>query len=936
MSRILSTLLFYHTIVGLCLILIQGESLAFQASTGGMPGIATQRKIINLGRNLKPKLNTRIPATEPEAVHPPLKRSNPTSESNGNGIAPSPNKLVPVPFAGEPPTLISNFSALGDDGTSIPPDTHGAVGPNHLMVVLNTEVRIQDRNGANINTVTLDTFWSGFFNSRTFDPKVLYDHMAGRWMVTAMADPAASTSSVLIGVSQTSDPTGNWNIYRIDADAANIFWADYPSIGYNKDWIVVQVNMFSISGSNFNGSQIYAFNKADLYAAGIGLFTLFEDEAGFTQTPAITYDDTLTTMYLVEQWVPDEDYNHVNKLRMSTIVGPVGSETYTPGTAIPAITEVWDDETAQNNFAPQLGSSLKIMTNDARLQNAVFRNGSLWTVHTIFLPPGTLETRSAIQWWQLDPAGAILQRGRLDDPTGTLFYAFPSIAVNKNNAVLIGYSSFSVNQYASANFAFRNGDDPINTLQENTILKSGEAIYFKTFGANRNRWGDYSNTVVDPTNDTSMWTIQQYAATPLGGSDQWGTWWGHIAPPLVAPNLAVDILSLDYSGVEIEVAAHKEITIKNTGSASLTISNITHTIDVYTVDPTSAVLSPGDSAALTVSFFSSVTGTFLDTLQIASDDPDEPVVVIPLLAAAIRRTDLNGDGAVSVLDIILLVRQIIGKSTPPSNGTASFFTADANNDGILNILDVVNVVNRILGISPKQLSVVTSDPVRISLDMGSRNESGIRLMPITVQTDQPLAALHLSISYNATGMNGGTPYLAGLIDHMVMMVHREDDVLEVVIYSLDGSAIPAGKHTIAFLPVYLDHDIFRQMEIHISRVTAVDRIARSVPVEIITTSTLVQDDPHSFALAPNRPNPFNPATQISYEVPVKTHITITIYNLLGQEIATLVEAMHIPGLYSAVWSGKNQHGHQVASGIYLYRMNTETGFTTTKRMTLLR
>ncbi|HCQ02290.1 MAG TPA: hypothetical protein DIT99_17125, partial [Candidatus Latescibacteria bacterium] len=84
-----------------------------------------------------------------------------------------------------------------------------------------------------------------------------------------------------------------------------------------------------------------------------------------------------------------EDYNHVNKLRISTIVGPVGSETYTPGTAIPAITEVWDDETAQNNFAPQLGSSLKIMTNDARLQNAVFRNGSLWTVHTIFLPPGT-------------------------------------------------------------------------------------------------------------------------------------------------------------------------------------------------------------------------------------------------------------------------------------------------------------------------------------------------------------------------------------------------------------------------------------------------------------------------------------------------------------------------------------------------------------------
>jgi hypothetical protein len=62
-------------------------------------------------------------------------------------------------------------------------------------------------------------------------------------------------------------------------------------------------------------------------------------------------------------------------------------------------------------------------------------------------------------------------------------------------------------------------------------FKAGEATYFKTFSGSRNRWGDYSNTVVDPANDTDFWTIQEYAATPPGdGFDRWGTWWAKVVP----------------------------------------------------------------------------------------------------------------------------------------------------------------------------------------------------------------------------------------------------------------------------------------------------------------------------------------------------------------------------------------------------------------------
>jgi hypothetical protein len=119
-----------------------------------------------------------------------------------------------------------------------------------------------------------------------------------------------------------------------------------------------------------------------------------------------------------------------------------------------------------------------------------------------------------------------MQFGRIDDGVPPVtFYAYPSIAVNRNNDVLIGYSRFSSSQFASANYAYRAGTDPVNTLQPDVVLKAGEASYNKTFGGPSNRWGDYSNTQVDPIDDKALWTIQEYAASP---ANTWGTWWGRL------------------------------------------------------------------------------------------------------------------------------------------------------------------------------------------------------------------------------------------------------------------------------------------------------------------------------------------------------------------------------------------------------------------------
>jgi hypothetical protein len=117
------------------------------------------------------------------------------------------------------------------------------------------------------------------------------------------------------------------------------------------------------------------------------------------------------------------------------------------------------------------------------------------------------------------------------------FYAFPSIAVNKYNDVLIGYSRFSSNQYASANYSFRPFYAGNNTTWNDAVLKAGEGQYIKFNQAEQqNRWGDYSAAVVDPVNDSDLWTIQEYAGPYVGSltnfSGRWSTWWGKIGVPV--------------------------------------------------------------------------------------------------------------------------------------------------------------------------------------------------------------------------------------------------------------------------------------------------------------------------------------------------------------------------------------------------------------------
>jgi hypothetical protein len=424
-----------------------------------------------------------------------------------------------------------------------PPDTHGAVGTNHVITMLNTQVRLLSRTGTVLNTIRLIDFWTGTnigSFTHVFDPRIVYDPYNNRWIASAGVDYNSASAGILIGVSRSSSPTNfgdaGWNLRRVKADSSSTRYSDFPMLGFNKNWIVVSANMFFNADNAFDRSHIYVFNKTNLYAGNFSNPTLLVDTdslTAFSKFPAVTYDNSLTTLYIIQ----NIKGNSQNKgyIRLQGITGAINSPALdnTIGKFI-TVDSTWDDREPNDggDFAPQLGlSSVKVQNNDSRIGNVVYRNGSLWFAHTVFLPTGN-PTHSAIQWWQLDPAGGLNQFGRIEGTTGTEYYAYPSIAVNQFDDVLIGFSRFSSSQYVSANYAFRAFTDVPNTMQTDRVLKAGEDSYWKVFPDTRNRWGDYSATCVDPVNDNDFWTVQEYSRPHVGslvdGSGRWAVWWGNI------------------------------------------------------------------------------------------------------------------------------------------------------------------------------------------------------------------------------------------------------------------------------------------------------------------------------------------------------------------------------------------------------------------------
>jgi hypothetical protein len=424
---------------------------------------------------------TEIEEIEAPQLPPPMNKGVPI-HTNATGRV----KALSTPSFGTgiSPPPVKTFKAEFLSSTSIPPDTMGAVGTTHVVTVTNDRMRIQTRDGIEVSRMTLTTFWAGVTIKgaaiSAFDPKVFFDRFNNRFILVSSGNGTSINSGAMFAVSATADPTGTWYRWSVAADPASTGvpggsgnWIDYPTVGHNKNWIVVNENVFkytcnttTCSSSGYWGQQIYVLDKQAAYNNTLGSsINLFAGDftntclpsatqetelaCGFTMAPAITEDNTTNTEYMVEDWD-----STAGQLRLSKITGTPSAPLLTVGTQFPQSTESWRFDAARigtaNNcggtcsggYAPQrqqsanLPSSQRVMTNDSRVQNAVLRGGTLWCAHTVMLAAASqaagttiggagnpVDNHSGIQWWAIDPtnesgtSAAPIQRGRIHDAT---------------------------------------------------------------------------------------------------------------------------------------------------------------------------------------------------------------------------------------------------------------------------------------------------------------------------------------------------------------------------------------------------------------------------------------------------------------------------------------------------------------------------------------
>lgn len=200
------------------------------------------------------------------------------------------------------------------------------------MTALNTQILIQTKQGGNTTVNSLVGFWNGLGgHNDIFDPKITYDPYDKRWIFVCCATRRAAGSALLLAVSETSDPTGGWTTYTIDADPADLYWFDYPSLGFNRNWITVGGYMFDMPGlRNTPRSRVWVINKSTIYSGTPNITVSFFDRTDVVHiSPAITYSPTENTQWLVTR--SSSNTSNSGFYRLYSITGTQGAPVFNVG-----------------------------------------------------------------------------------------------------------------------------------------------------------------------------------------------------------------------------------------------------------------------------------------------------------------------------------------------------------------------------------------------------------------------------------------------------------------------------------------------------------------------------------------------------------------------------------------------------------------------------
>ncbi|HET7225088.1 MAG TPA: hypothetical protein VFK69_05170 [Candidatus Eisenbacteria bacterium] len=443
----------------------------------------------------------------------------------------------------------------------IPPDVGGAVGPDKVMEGFNNNYRVRDKaTGTTLTTVGTATFWNPVITDKTqlidlTDPRTTYDPVNNRWIVAMQT--FVTSGQVLIGVSQTSDPTGNWNLYAFgNLAGGSPYQIDFPILGFNKNWITVTINRYSSGGAFSRGIAVVASYPA-ARAGTLSSATVFTQASGthFCTSPCVTISATEDTLFLVTH-LSSASGTYTVDIITGTPSAPVytaasvaqtrpgGGWAQPGGNLLPQSAPVSGTSVCGSTPCPIEAQDSQVRSAPMYRVDSTTGHGYIYYAQTIGLPASGM-THTSVQWTKLTPAvtSAFADGGRIDDPTATAsnggkWYAYTHVAANSQGDIIVGYSQFSSAQHPSTGYSWHDHTDGAGTMRDPLIYKAGEDYYHKDFGTGRNRWGDFTTAQVDPSDDRTLWVLQEYAKARASTSDtttgrngsRWASYWAAVTP----------------------------------------------------------------------------------------------------------------------------------------------------------------------------------------------------------------------------------------------------------------------------------------------------------------------------------------------------------------------------------------------------------------------
>jgi hypothetical protein len=496
-----------------------GEGLG-QAALASAPISAAQ------GRAVRGERLTRRGAAETTGAGAPSAVSNPLATSGGS---------LPVNFDGvsSRDSELTNFEQEFE-----PPDQGLCVGNGYVLEMVNSAYTVYGENGKAIaGPFNVNGPFDEGLTEFTSDPRCYYDRSTHTWFATILAINRESTGSTLdIAVNNSGNPSTVWTVYKIDTTGTGgssgpkepgcPCFGDQPTLGIDADNLYVTTNEFSIVGEQFDGAQIYAFDKKELVSLSPHIRFAHFGKLAIGGTEASSVQPAFTTgrpgaEYFLSSLNPTGTFDDRVGVWAMTDEKAVGEGSAPTLSSLVITSEPYGEPVK----AEQKGAASLIEQDDDRMQQTQFTGHDVWgQLSTSMTIPGESTVRDGAAWFEVKPSvtkelisgASIPHQGYVAVPGNYVLY--PALQVAPSGAAAMVMTLTGHKRFASAAYSVL--EPEAAAFGPVSIAASGKGPY----NEESSRWGDYSWATVSPSGE-AIWLATEYVPpTSSQTTDRKGNW----------------------------------------------------------------------------------------------------------------------------------------------------------------------------------------------------------------------------------------------------------------------------------------------------------------------------------------------------------------------------------------------------------------------------